>query len=62
MYRKFSKLLQNRGVTAYRVAKETGVSQASLSDWKSGKVKHPTAENLLKIAKYFGVDIAYFLE
>lgn len=61
MYEKFSKLLQSRGVTAYKVSEETGIAQATLSAWKKGKYK-PKQDKLLKIAKYFGVDITYFLE
>ena len=38
MYEKFKKLLDSRGVTPYRVSKETGLSTSTLSDWKTGKV------------------------
>ncbi len=61
MYEIFEQLLQLKGVSAYRVAKETGISQASLSDWKSGKVKQPSADKLQKIADYFGVTVDYLL-
>ena len=37
MYEKFKKLLDSRGVTPYRVSKDTGLSTATLSDWKNGK-------------------------
>ena len=37
MYEKFKKLLDSRGVTPYRVSKETGLSTATLSDWKNRK-------------------------
>ena len=36
MYEKFQKLLMNSGKTAYRVAKETGLSPTVFSDWKRG--------------------------
>ena len=39
MYDKFLKLLEARGVTPYRVHKETGISSATLSDWKNGQYK-----------------------
>lgn len=60
MYEIFSSLLQKNGVTAYKVSKETGVSQSSLSDWKLGKIT-PKTETLKKIADYFGVSVDYLL-
>lgn len=58
MYEVFEQLLQKYGVTAYKVSKETGVSQSSLSDWKLGKIT-PKTSTLQKIADYFGVSIDY---
>ncbi len=60
MYEIFRQLLQKYGVTAYKVSKETGVSQSSLSDWKNGKIT-PKIENMKKIADYFGVSIEYLM-
>lgn len=60
MYEIFSKLLHTYGVTPYKVSKETGVSQSTLSDWKLGKVT-PKSENMKKIADYFGVSIDYLM-
>lgn len=60
MYEIFSKLLQKYGVTPYKVSKETGVSQSTLSDWKRG-ISTPKPDKLQKIADYFGVPLTYFL-
>ena len=60
MYENFSKLLQKYGVTPYKVSKETGVSQSTLSDWKRG-ISTPKPDKLQKIADYFGVPLTYFL-
>ena len=60
MYEIFEQLLQKRGVTAYRVAKETGVTQTALSNWKSGR-STPTTKTLQKIADYFGVTVDYLM-
>lgn len=60
MYEIFEKLLQKRNVTAYRVAKETGIATATLSDWKNGK-STPKTDKLQKIADYFGVSLDYLL-
>lgn len=60
MYEIFEKLLQKYGVTAYKVSKATGVTQTSLSNWKSGR-STPSAKTLQKIADYFGVSIEYLM-
>lgn len=60
MYDIFEQLLQKFGVTAYKVSKSTGVTQASLSTWKSGK-STPSSETLQKIANYFGVTVDYLM-
>lgn len=60
MYENFSKLLQKYGVTSYKVSKETGVSQSTLSDWKRG-VSTPKHDKLQKIADYFGVSVEYII-
>ena len=58
MYEIFEQLLQKYGITAYRVAKETGISQTTLSDWKRGR-SIPKNDKLQKIADYFGVSVDY---
>lgn len=60
MYEIFSDLLQKYGVTPYKVSKETGVSQSTLSDWKRG-ISTPKPDKLQKIADYFGVPLTYLL-
>lgn len=60
MYEIFSELLQKYGVTPYKVSKETGVSQSTLSDWKRG-ISTPKPDKLQKIADYFNVPLTYFL-
>lgn len=60
MYENFSKLLQLKGVTPYKVSKETGVSQSTLSDWKRG-LSTPKQDKLQKIADYFNVSLEYLM-
>mgnify|MGYP000183460932 FL=1 len=60
MYEVFEQLLQKHGVTSYKVAKEAGVTQTALSNWKSGR-STPTTKTLQKIADYFGVTIDYLM-
>lgn len=60
MYEIFSELLQKYGLTPYKVSKETGVSQSTLSDWKRG-ISTPKQDKLQKIADYFGVSLTYLM-
>ena len=60
MYEIFEQLLQKNNLTPYKVAKEAGVTQTALSNWKTGK-STPTTKTLQKIADYFGVTIDYLM-
>ena len=60
MYEVFEQLLQEHGVSSYKVAKEAGVTQTALSNWKSGR-NTPSTTTLQKIADYFGVTIDYLM-
>ena len=61
IYEKFERLLEERSVTAYRVAEETGLPRSMFSDWKNGKYT-PKVDKIMKIAKYFGVGLDYFYD
>lgn len=61
MYKKFAELLEKTNKTAYRVSRDTGVSTATLTNWKCGRYV-PKADKLKLLADYFGVSIEYFLE
>ena len=56
----FVELLQQRGITAYRAAKETGISQGLMNQYKNG-AKTPTTENLIKIADYLECSVDLLL-
>lgn len=60
MYEVFEQLLQKYGISSYKVSKETGVTQTSLSNWKSGR-NTPSTKTLQKIADYFGVTVDYLM-
>lgn len=60
MYEVFEQLLQKYGITAYKVSKETGITQSTLSDWKRGR-STPKTDNMKKIADYFGVSVEYLM-
>lgn len=56
----FNHLLEIRNISAYKVAKETGISQGLMNEYKNG-VKKPQGKNLLKIAEFLGVSADYLL-
>lgn len=61
MYDRYQKLLEKNNVTSYRVSKETGITQTTLSNWKNGKIT-PKTDTLKKIANYFDVTVSYFTD
>ena len=61
IYRVFEKLLNERGVTAYKVAKEANVDNSTLSHWKAGDFE-PKLSVLVKIADYFDVPVEIFAD
>lgn len=60
MYDNFVKIVQEKGLTAYRVAKDTGISPTVFSDWKSGK-SSPKIDKIKKIADYLNVSEDYLM-
>ncbi len=55
-YQHFNKLLNERGITVYRIAKDTGISASTFTDWKNGR-SVPKADKMRRIADYFGVSL-----
>lgn len=60
-YSRYEELKAKAGKTDYAIAKDTGISAVTLSDWKKG-LYTPKADKLFILAKYFGVPMEYFLE
>lgn len=56
MYDNFRNYIEKRGITPYRVAKDTNISTSTLSDWKNGK-STPKTDKLVKIAEYLGITL-----
>lgn len=61
MYDKYCRLRDQKGITDYRVAEETGITKSTFSDWKTGRSK-PKFDKLMILAKYFDVPVEYFAE
>ena len=53
-------MLLQSGKKAIDVARATGISPTTFSDWKSGK-SAPKQDKIQKIADYFGVTIKYLM-
>ncbi len=61
LYRKYADLRDMAKVTDYEVAKQTGVSTATLTNWKYGRY-NPKFDKLMALAKYFEVPVEYFAD
>jgi len=59
--KKIKSLLEERGVTAYRMAVDLGLPQSTVSEWLSGAY-NPKADKLLLIARYFGVPVEELID
>lgn len=46
------KLMDTKGVSAYKLSKETGISESVISRWRSGE-QSPSVSSLVKVAHYF---------
>lgn len=60
MYKRYADLRDKAGITDYEVAKNTGISTSTLTNWKYGRYT-PKLDKILLIAKFFDVPIEYFL-
>lgn len=55
MYQAIESLCAQRGIRPGKLCAELGISRGVLSDLKSGRTRRLSAENVSKIAAYFGV-------
>lgn len=60
MYGIYVSLRDAKGVTDYEVAKQTGITKSTFSEWKKGTYT-PKIDKLKKIADYFGVTLDTFV-
>lgn len=54
-------LIQNKGITAYKLSKDTGISEALISNWKTGR-QLPKYDSIILLCDYFEVSADYLLE
>lgn len=47
------KIMEQKGITAYRLEHEAGIKQQTFQGWKRGS--QPTADKIIKLISYLGV-------
>ena len=60
LYEKYAKIREERGLTDYAVAMQTGIATSTLSEWKTGK-HTPNVDKLKRIADLLEVTVDDFL-
>lgn len=60
IYDRYRTIRDSRNLKDSQVAKETGITKSTFSEWKAGKYT-PKPDKLQKIADYFGVPLSYLL-
>ena len=60
MYEIYQILLDEKGLKNADVARATGISNMTLSDWKRGK-SVPKSDKMRKIAEYLNVSVDYLM-
>lgn len=56
--KKLSAVLKEKGVSVYRLAKDTGISRFNITAWKKGH-SQPKVNSLIIVADYLGVTTDY---
>ena len=54
---KILQYMQDKGVTAYKISKATGISESLFSMWKKKPTSKVSVKNLELIAEYFGITV-----
>lgn len=57
---RLKELRKKHGLTQKEIAKLIGISQSSYSNWENGNTE-PSLENVVRLAKLFGVTTDYLL-
>ena len=57
----FAQLLQKNNITAYKLSKDTGITEGLISQWKSGR-QLPKYDSIKILCDYFNVSADYLLE
>lgn len=60
MFDRVQSLMDKKGIRIADVARGTGISYSTFTDWKAGRYT-PKVDKMQKIADYFGVSVDYLL-
>lgn len=60
LYERIFHLMQERGVRASDIVKQTGIKQSTITEWKMGR-SSPSVNALVMLADYFGVTVDYLV-
>ena len=55
------RIIKQRNISAYRLAKETGISESLFSKWEKNPTSKISSINLAKIADYLDCSVDYLL-
>lgn len=55
------RLMDNKGVSAYKLSKETGISESVISRWRSGE-QSPSVSSLVKVAHFFDCGLSELMK
>ena len=61
LYERIKGLCDDRGISGYKLCKDTGVSPNTLTELKADRRDGISAKNAAKIAAYFDVSVGYLL-
>ena len=62
IYERIKSLADLKGVSIYRVERDSGLSNGTIGKWGKTAKQVPSSESLKKVAEYFGVSMEYFFE
>lgn len=60
LYNKINDLCEKRGISGYRMCKDTGLPPSMMTELKKGRQSSISIDKLKKIADYFNVPLEYF--
>lgn len=60
-YDAYARIRDEKKMTDYAVAKETGIGATTLFDWKSGR-STPKIDKIIKIARVLDVDVSEIID
>lgn len=57
---RLEKIINEKNISKYKIAKELGISQSTIANWTTGKA-NPTVEKLAELIQLIGVSADYLL-